>query len=107
MRGLVLARWLKELQDQFVVRMAEIESAGVVSEEEEGVEGEDMIGVVGEGDDTDTNTNTTSPYMKPSTAYHDIYRNNVDDEGDWCVRDNSRAATPVSRYEMTGAQQAF
>ena len=89
MKGHVLARWLKELQDQFVLRMTEIERGG---RDDDAALTED-----------DPEVETTSS-MNVQNCSNDCLA--VDDEGDWCIRDDSQAATPASgsRYEMTGAQ---
>ncbi len=146
-KGKVLAMWLKELQDQFVIRMADIENevADAVVDEDGG-EGAFAQSTMGDDDtgkgigrkkraterettsqqdtitDTDTdllanlegrninNAHTANIQQSPfssSSFFMDPAgsMNSEDDEEDWCIRTDSKAATPVSRHEMTGAQQ--
>ena len=149
MKGKVLAMWLKELQDQFVIRMTEIESdvadTAVHEQEDEetsekGTFGayEDVRTQIGRKKrmigrettshgamDTDTDTDlladvecVASNQSSPASAQQSPFTSSsffinragfmhtAEDDEDWCVRTDSNAASPVSGYEMTGAQQA-
>ena len=140
MRGKVLAQWLKELQDQFVLRMAEIErevaGGGSDDNDDDDEENEKEKGRSSDGGTTEAaermdvdietfrnekvgvtsvrvvahpDTNTMSSFFS-SSSYAKQPLNDQNGEhanyDDWCVRDDSRAATPGSAYEMTGAQLA-
>ena len=103
MKGKVLAMWLKGLQDQFVLRMADIEAdvaAAGAEEDDEDEEAADMKmeEAGGEGEVVSAATEHRLD-REDSTTYMERSSDG------WCVRDDSNAASPALKYEMTGAQQ--
>ena len=148
MKGKVLTMWLKELQDHFVLRMAEIDNEvadAMVEEEEDGETADEKTqgayGDIGKGRerkkrlaarettsqtgmdteiDTDFLVKMEGGATGPGRASHIHHRplfsssyflnqaeelRAANDGNDWCIHTDSNAASPISKHEMTGAQQ--
>lgn len=100
MQGRVLGLWLKELQDEFVRRMAAIE------EEVEGLEGEEEVDEVRVGEEEEDVAGDGGEARRSKGRSETVEL--IDDEGDsWdeesLVRDIPGAKKTGGVYEMTGA----
>ena len=91
MQGVVLGRWLKKLQDEFVIRMAAIDAEVAATEEDTGVSEMGTIGKVGRVDHDDSMTPRNGGSGRGSTAE----TGSIEDT----------ASTESSGVEVTGTTQ--